>query len=78
MQVNKLRMSKVKNPEIIGSAKIIEKLERRLFKASLPNGKIIHAHFSKSDNSQIDFEVGEIIKVKMNPYDFSRARIVSD
>ena len=78
MQVNKLRMSKVKNPEIIGSAKIIEKLERRLFKASLPNGKIIHAHFSKSDNSQIDFEAGEIVKVKMNPYDFSRARIVSD
>ena len=78
MQVNKLRMSEVKNPETIGSAKIIEKLERRLFKASLPNGKIIHAHFSKSDNSQIDFEVGEIVKVKMNPYDFSRARIVSD
>ena len=71
-------MSEVENREIIGSAKIIEKLESRLFKAALPNGKIIHAHFSKSDNSKIDFEVGEIVRVKMNPYDFSRARIISD
>ncbi|MBD29031.1 MAG: translation initiation factor IF-1 [Verrucomicrobiaceae bacterium] len=70
-------MSEVENPEIFGSAKIIEKLESRLFKASLPNGKIIHAHFSKSDTENIHLEVGDLIKVKMNPYDFSRARIVT-
>ena len=72
-------MQVVQNPDIIASAKIIERLNDRIFKAELPNGKLIHIHFSKSDESdesELKIEIGDLVKVKMNPFDFSRGRII--
>ena len=71
-------MEKIHNSEIIGSAKIIEIVDNRIFKAALPNGKIIHAHFAELDLLESKIEVGDTVRVKMNPFDFSRGRIVSD
>ena len=71
-------MEKIHNPEIIATAKIIEIVDNRIFKAALPNGKIIHAHFSGSEQSESKIEVGDTLKVRMNPFDFSRGRIMSD
>ena len=66
-------MQVVQNPDIIASAKIIERLKDRIFKAELPNGKLIHIHFSKSDESEL--KISDLVKVKMN-FDFSRGRII--
>ena len=52
-------MQVVQNPDIIASAKIIERLNDRIFKAELPNGKLIHVHFSKSDESELKIETSE-------------------
>ena len=52
-------MEKIHNSEIIASAKIIERLNNRIFKAELPNGRLIHIHFSKSDESELKIEVGD-------------------
>ena len=71
-------MEKIHNSEIIGSAKIIEIVDNRIFKAALPNGKIIHAHFAESELLESKIEVGDTVSVKMNPFDFSSGRIVSD
>ena len=71
-------MEKIHNPEIIGSAKIIEIVDKQIFKAALPNGKIIHTHFSGSEKSESNIEVGDTVSVKMNPFDFSRGRILND
>ena len=70
-------MEKIHNSEIIGSAKIIEIVDNRIFKAALPNGKIIHAHLTESEILESKIEVGDTVRVKMNPFDFSRGRIVS-
>ena len=70
-------MEKIHNSEIIGSAKIIEIVDNRIFKAALPNGKIIHAHFAESELLESKIEVGDTVRVKMNPFDFSRGGIVS-
>ncbi len=72
-------MQVVQNPDIIASAKVVERLNDRIFKAELPNGKLIHIHFSKSDESdesELKIEIGDMVKVKMNPFDFSRGRII--
>ena len=71
-------MEKIHNPEIIGTAKIIEIVDNRIFKAALPNGKIIHTYFSGSEKSESNIEVGDTVSVKMNPFDFSRGRIIND
>ena len=71
-------MEKIHNPEIIATAKIIEIVDNRIFKAALPNGKIIHTHFSGSEKSESNIEVGDTVSVKMNPFDFSRGRILND
>ena len=63
-------MQVVQNPDIITSAKIIERLNDRIFKAELPNGKLIHVHFSKSDEcsakpaeeiEQVDFSLNRTV-----------------
>ena len=40
-------MQVVQNPDIIASAKIIERLNNRIFKAELPNGKAHSCPFFK-------------------------------
>ena len=68
-------MQVVQNLDIIASAKIIERLNDRIFKAELPNGKLIHVHFSKSDESELKIEIGDMVKVKMNPFDFQEVEL---
>ena len=55
-------MEKIHNSEIIGSAKIIEIVDNRIFKAALPNGKIIHAHFAESELLESKIEVGDTVR----------------
>ncbi|MEE2808042.1 MAG: translation initiation factor IF-1 [Verrucomicrobiota bacterium] len=66
------------NTIIIGKATIIEQLTESTVRASLPNGKIIHAHLPLKIKERSILTIGEKILVKMNPYDFSRGRIIID
>ncbi|MDB4722033.1 hypothetical protein OAF65_09970 [Verrucomicrobiales bacterium] len=63
---------------IIGKATIIEQLTESIVRASLPNGKIIHAHLPMKLKEKPALTIGKCILVKMNPYDFSRGRIIID
>jgi translation initiation factor IF-1 len=63
---------------IIGKATVIEQLTESIVRASLPNGKIIHAHLPMKIKEKPTLTIGESILVKMNPYDFSRGRIIID
>lgn len=63
---------------IIGSAIITEQLTERIVRASLPNGKNIHAHLPSKIKEKPTLKIGGEILVKMNPYDFSRGRIIID
>ena len=71
-------MQVVQNPDIIASAKIIERLNNRIFKAELPNGKLIHIHFSKSDESELKKNRNWRLSQSENEsfFDFSRGRII--
>jgi translation initiation factor IF-1 len=55
-------------------------LERRgavLYRVSLPNGKVILAHLSKSLTTEgADFQVGDLLWLELTPYDFDYARIL--
>ena len=66
------------NDPIIGKATVIEQLTESIVRASLPNGKIIHAHLPMKIKEKPTLTIGESILVKMNPYDFSRGRIIID
>ena len=63
---------------IIGKATIIQQLTESIVRASLPNGKIIHAHLPMKLKEKPALTIGKCILVKMNPYDFSRGRIIID
>ena len=63
---------------IVGKALITEQLTERIVRASLPNGKIIHAHLPSKIKEKPTLKIGRKILVKMNPYDFSRGRIIID
>ena len=63
---------------IIGKATIIEQLTESIVRASLPNGKIIHAHLPMKFKDKKTLTIGERILVRMNPYDFSRGKIIVD
>ena len=54
--------------------KIVEALDHRAYRASLPNGKIIHAHVPRDAGRQ-NYQVGDQVPLELSPYDFSRARI---
>ena len=64
--------------KIIGKAIIIEQLTESIVRASLPNGKIIHAHLPLKFKDKKTLTIGERILVRMNPYDFSRGKIIVD
>ncbi|MFL2479415.1 MAG: translation initiation factor IF-1 [Verrucomicrobiales bacterium] len=63
---------------IIGKATIIEQLTENIVRASLPNGKVIHAHLPIKIKEKPALSIGKCILVKMNPYDFSKGRIIID
>lgn len=58
-------------------AEILENLNPILYRASLPNGKIILAHLSKPLAIALaTFENGARVVVELTPYDFDQARIL--
>lgn len=63
---------------IIGKATIIEQLTESIVRATLPNGKVIHAHLPMKIKEKPALPIGKCILVRMNPYDFSGGRIIID
>ena len=60
---------------ITTEGEIIEVLDERSYRATLPNGKIIHAHIPLGARGESPLAVGDRVCLQLNPYDFSRARI---
>lgn len=49
-----------------------------LYRAALPNGKIVLAHLSKAmTQAQATFTTGDRVSLEMTPFDFDQARIVA-
>ena len=56
-------------------AEIIEHLGRGAYKATLPNGKIVHVHTPAETAREKTYQNGELVQIELKPYDFSRGRI---
>ena len=57
--------------------RVLEVLGQPLYRVSLPNGKIILAHLSKSLTLQMaQFTVGDDLLLELTPFDFDTARIL--
>ena len=76
---HRLNMSKIKefSPEspIETQAKILENLGRGVYKATLPNGKLVHVHTPADIAQEKTYQNGELVQIELKPYDFSRGRI---
>jgi translation initiation factor IF-1 len=60
------------------AAKIIEVLSERLYRAELANGHRFLAHVGKKGRLTLKVMLpGDSIKVRMSPYDLSKARILA-
>ncbi len=56
---------------------ILENPQPVLYRVSLPNGKIILAHLSKSlTQAAATFATGQQVVLELTPYDFDQARIL--
>ena len=62
-------------PPITTQAIIREVIDGHTYVAELRNGKHVHAHLPRR-KAAIDLQPGETVELEMNPYDFSRARII--
>ena len=57
---------------------VLERLGQVLYRAELPNGKVILAHMSKRlADAGVAFEPGQRIVMELTPYDFDQARILA-
>jgi translation initiation factor IF-1 len=57
---------------------VLERLGQVLYRAELPNGKVILAHVSKRlADAGVAFEPGQRIVMELTPYDFDQARILA-
>ncbi|MED5585573.1 MAG: hypothetical protein VYB61_04400 [Verrucomicrobiota bacterium] len=56
-------------------AEINEHIGRGIYKATLPNGKLIHVHTPANTVQDQPYRKGELVLLELNPYDFSRGRI---
>jgi translation initiation factor IF-1 len=57
--------------------KILEKLNPVLYRAELPNGKIIVAHLSKPlADASASFADDDRVLLELTPFDFDNARIL--
>ena len=63
---------------IVVKATIIEQLTENIVRATLPNGKVIHAHLPMKIKEKPALSIGKCILVRMNPYNFSAGRIIID
>ena len=59
------------------SGPVLERLGPILYRAALPNGKVIMAHLSKrlADAGSV-FEPGQRVVMELTAYDFEQARIL--
>lgn len=56
---------------------ILENLNPVLYRVSLPNGKIVLAHFSKQLSKQPPvFMPNDAVVIELTPFDFEQARII--
>ncbi len=57
--------------------RVLHPLGEVLYRVALPNGKVIHAHLSKSlSQSGAVFREHDRLLLEMTPYDFDQARIL--
>ena len=76
MSVN-LGASEMPDATIHTAGPVLARLGPVLYRAELPNGKIILAHLSKrlADAGTV-FEPGQRVVMELTPYDFEQARII--
>lgn len=56
---------------------ILEQLGEVLYRAALPNGKLVRAHLSKPlARAGTRFPPGTVVVMELTPYDFDHARIL--
>lgn len=60
---------------IITKAHILERIDLTTYRATLPNGKLIHIHTPNHPPSHHTYRNGDLVIVELKPYDFSRGRI---
>jgi len=65
------------DPTIHAAGKILVQLNEILYRAELPNGKVIMAHLSKplTDDKAV-FEPGSMVRLELTAFDFESARIL--
>ncbi len=64
---------------IHAAGELIERLGPVLYRATLPNGKIILAHLSKPlADAQASFPDGARVILELTPFDFDNARILGE
>lgn len=57
-------------------ATIIERIDGKAYRAKLPNGKIVVAHFQSSRGETVpSLEPGSTVRLELSPFDFSRGKI---
>lgn len=62
---------------IHASAKLLARLGEILYRAELPNGKVIMAHLSKPlTEAKAEFEPGDEVVVELTAFDFDSGRII--
>lgn len=66
-------------PPITTTGTITETLSNGIYLASLPNGKIVHAHpgddFERIHPGRL--QPGDRVQLELTPFDFSKARIAA-
>lgn len=67
------------DPAIHALGILRERVRDVLYRAELPNGKLLLAHLSKPlADRGARFEIGERVILEMTPYDFDTARILGE
>ena len=57
-------------------ATIIERINGKAYRAELPNGKVVIAHFQVARGESVpSLDAGAMVLLKMSPFDFSRGKI---
>ena len=65
------------DPTIHAAGKILVQLEEILYRAELPNGKVIMAHLSKPlTEAKAVFQPDDMVRLELTAFDFESARIL--
>ncbi len=65
------------DPTIHAAGKILVRLNEILYRAELPNGKVIMAHLSKPlTEAKAEFSPGTTVRLELTAFDFESARIL--